>query len=118
MAKLLASRAAVAAIEVTLQVHGGYGFDRDYDVVTLWPMIRLLEIAPIIVRRASDAQRRHDLPTAPDLLEMLVVAAHADIGHPAQRRDRQHAPAALDEGVLQLAAFAECAGRFPCSVGR
>lgn len=47
MAKLLASRAAVAAIEGTLQVHGGYGFDRDYDVVTLWPMIRLLEIAPI-----------------------------------------------------------------------
>ncbi len=47
MAKLLASRAAVAAIEATLQVHGGYGFDRDYDVVTLWPMTRLLEIAPI-----------------------------------------------------------------------
>jgi acyl-CoA dehydrogenase len=47
MAKLLASRAAVAAIEATLQVHGGYAFDRDYDVVTLWPMIRLLEIAPI-----------------------------------------------------------------------
>jgi len=47
MAKLLASRAAVAAIEATLQVHGGYGFDRDTDVVTLWPMIRLLEIAPI-----------------------------------------------------------------------
>ena len=47
MAKLLASRAAVAAIEATLQTHGGYGFDRDYDVVTLWPMIRLLEIAPI-----------------------------------------------------------------------
>jgi len=37
----------VAAIEATLQVHGGYGFDRDYDVVTLWPMTRLLEIAPI-----------------------------------------------------------------------
>ena len=47
MAKLLASRAAVAAIDATLQVHGGYGFDRDYDVVTLWPMTRLLEIAPI-----------------------------------------------------------------------
>lgn len=47
MAKLLASRAAVAAIDATLQVHGGYGFDRDYDIVTLWPMIRLLEIAPI-----------------------------------------------------------------------
>jgi acyl-CoA dehydrogenase len=47
MAKLLASRAAVAAVEAALQTHGGYGFDRDYDIVTLWPMIRLLEIAPI-----------------------------------------------------------------------
>lgn len=47
MAKLLASRAAVAAVEAALQTHGGYAFDRDYDIVTLWPMIRLLEIAPI-----------------------------------------------------------------------
>nr|WP_272918709.1 acyl-CoA dehydrogenase [Malikia spinosa] len=47
MAKLLGSQAAVAAVEAALQTHGGYGFDRDYDVVTLWPMIRLLEIAPI-----------------------------------------------------------------------
>jgi acyl-CoA dehydrogenase len=47
MAKLLAAEAAVAAVDAALQVHGGYGYDRDYDVVTLWPMTRLLEIAPI-----------------------------------------------------------------------
>jgi acyl-CoA dehydrogenase len=47
MAKLLGSQAAVAAVEAALQTHGGYGFDRDYDIITLWPMIRLLEIAPI-----------------------------------------------------------------------
>ena len=47
MAKLLASRAAVAAVEAAIQTHGGYAFDRDYDVVTLWPMVRLMEIAPI-----------------------------------------------------------------------
>ncbi|MDM4771443.1 acyl-CoA dehydrogenase family protein [Solimonas sp. SE-A11] len=47
MAKLLASRAAVAAVEASIQTHGGYAFDRDYDVVTLWPMVRLMEIAPI-----------------------------------------------------------------------
>ncbi len=47
MAKLLGSQAAVAAVEAALQTHGGYGFDRDYDIVTLWPMVRLLEIAPI-----------------------------------------------------------------------
>ncbi|MGQ0501862.1 MAG: acyl-CoA dehydrogenase family protein [Panacagrimonas sp.] len=47
MAKLLASRAGVAAVEAAIQVHGGYAFDRDYDVITLWPMLRLLEIAPV-----------------------------------------------------------------------
>ena len=41
MAKLLASRAAVSAVEAAIQTHGGYAFDRDYDIVTLWPMVRL-----------------------------------------------------------------------------
>lgn len=47
MAKLLASRAAKAAIEAAIQTHGGYAFDRDYDIISLWPMIRLMEVAPI-----------------------------------------------------------------------
>ena len=47
MAKLLASRAAVSAVEAAIQTHGGYAFDRDFDIVTLWPMVRLMEIAPI-----------------------------------------------------------------------
>ena len=47
MAKLLGSRAAVKAVEAALQTHGGYGFDRDYDIITLWPSARLMEIAPI-----------------------------------------------------------------------
>ncbi|MAA73334.1 MAG: acyl-CoA dehydrogenase [Salinisphaeraceae bacterium] len=47
MAKLLGSRAGVKAVEAALQTHGGYAFDRDYDVVTLWPSLRLMEIAPI-----------------------------------------------------------------------
>lgn len=47
MAKLLASRAAREAMDAAIQTHGGYAFDRDYDIITLWPMIRLMEIAPI-----------------------------------------------------------------------
>lgn len=47
MAKLLASRAAAAAMDAAIQTHGGYAFDRDYDLITLWPMIRLMEVAPI-----------------------------------------------------------------------
>lgn len=47
MAKYLASRAATEACDAAIQVHGGYGFDNDYDVATLWPVIRLTQIVPV-----------------------------------------------------------------------
>ena len=41
-AKLLVLQTAVAAVERCAAVNStGYGFDRDYDIVTLWPMVRL-----------------------------------------------------------------------------
>lgn len=46
-AKLLASEAAVDACDAAIQFHGGYGFDADYDVITLWPFARLLKVAPV-----------------------------------------------------------------------
>ena len=47
MAKLLASEAAQEACDIAIQAHGGNAFDTDFDVITLWPMIRLLRVAPI-----------------------------------------------------------------------
>lgn len=47
MAKLLASEACEQAVDIALQAHGGYGFDQDYDVVTLWPFARLMRVAPV-----------------------------------------------------------------------
>lgn len=47
MAKLLASEAADAAVDAAIQVHGGTAFDKDTDLITLWPMIRILRIAPL-----------------------------------------------------------------------
>ncbi|HRE00808.1 MAG TPA: acyl-CoA dehydrogenase family protein [Ilumatobacteraceae bacterium] len=47
MAKLLASEAANAAADAVIQAFGGSAFDQDSDIVTLWPMIRLLRIAPV-----------------------------------------------------------------------
>jgi alkylation response protein AidB-like acyl-CoA dehydrogenase len=47
MAKLLGSKAALAAVEAAIQTHGGSAFVYETDVVTLWPMIRILQIAPI-----------------------------------------------------------------------
>ena len=46
-AKLLSSRAAVEACDAAIQTHGGYGFTDEYDVSTVWPMVRLLEVAPL-----------------------------------------------------------------------
>ena len=46
-AKLLASEAADAACDVAIQAHGGSGFDRGNDLVTIWPQVRLLRVAPI-----------------------------------------------------------------------
>jgi acyl-CoA dehydrogenase len=47
MAKLLASQASLAAIEATMQTHGGHAFVKETDVSTLWPMIRSMQVAPI-----------------------------------------------------------------------
>lgn len=47
MAKLLSSEACDAAVDIAMQSHGGYGFDTDYDVVTLWPFARLMRVAPV-----------------------------------------------------------------------
>ena len=47
MAKLLATRAALAAVEASIQTHGGYGFVVENDVVTLWPMVRTMQFAPL-----------------------------------------------------------------------
>jgi len=47
MAKLLGSRAALAAVEAAIQTHGGSAFVHETDVITLWPMIRILQIAPL-----------------------------------------------------------------------
>ena len=46
-AKLLASTAAVEACDAAIQSHGGYAFDNDVDVATLWSIARLLKIAPV-----------------------------------------------------------------------
>ncbi len=46
-AKLLASTAAVEACDAAIQTHGGYAFDNDVDVHTLWGIARLLKIAPV-----------------------------------------------------------------------
>jgi alkylation response protein AidB-like acyl-CoA dehydrogenase len=47
MAKLLAAEASIRACDLAMEVHGGNGFSEDYDLVTLWPLVRLNRTAPI-----------------------------------------------------------------------
>jgi alkylation response protein AidB-like acyl-CoA dehydrogenase len=47
MTKYLASTAADQAMDAAIQAHGGYAFDLETDLITLWPKIRLGRIAPI-----------------------------------------------------------------------
>ncbi|QGP89795.1 acyl-CoA dehydrogenase [Gordonia sp. 135] len=47
MAKLLGSRAALSAVDSAIQTHGGSAFVYETDIVTVWPMVRVLQIAPL-----------------------------------------------------------------------
>src|SRR5262249_17910298 len=47
MAKYEAAEAAIRAVDLAVEVHGGNGFSREFDVITLWPWVRLLRTAPV-----------------------------------------------------------------------
>ncbi len=47
IAKLSAADAAIRACDLAMEVHGGNGFSEDYDLITLWPLLRLNRTAPI-----------------------------------------------------------------------
>ncbi len=47
IAKCAASEAAYQACDISLQTHGGYGFDRETGIITLWPLILLSRILPL-----------------------------------------------------------------------
>jgi alkylation response protein AidB-like acyl-CoA dehydrogenase len=47
MAKLAAADAALKALDVAIQVHGGNGLASEYGLAHLWGMARLLKIAPV-----------------------------------------------------------------------
>ncbi len=47
MAKLAAVDAALEALDIAIEVHGGNGFTEDYDLVSIWTLCRLLKTAPV-----------------------------------------------------------------------
>ncbi len=47
MARLSAADAAIAALDQSIQIHGGNGLATEYGVATMWGMARLQHIAPV-----------------------------------------------------------------------
>ena len=47
MAKMAAADAGLEACDIAIQAHGGNGFTREYEVVTYWPLLRLIKTAPV-----------------------------------------------------------------------
>jgi len=47
MAKFAAAEAAIEACDLAIEVHGGAGFTGEVDIITLWPLIRMLRTAPV-----------------------------------------------------------------------
>jgi len=47
MAKYAAAEAGIEAVDLAIQVHGGSGFTGETDVITLWPLVRLMRTAPV-----------------------------------------------------------------------
>lgn len=47
MAKMAAADAGLEACDIAIQAHGGNGLTRDFEVITYWPLIRLIKTAPV-----------------------------------------------------------------------
>jgi alkylation response protein AidB-like acyl-CoA dehydrogenase len=63
-AKYLAAEAGFAAADAAMQVHGGYGYSKEYHIERLWREARLWKIAPLSQEMALNflAQRALGLP--------------------------------------------------------
>ena len=47
MAKLSGSEEAFKACDIAIQVHGGGGLTREYDVINISNMVRAMRVAPV-----------------------------------------------------------------------
>ncbi len=45
--KVVAPNVAQAVIDRSIQVHGGAGFTGEIDLITIWPLVRLMRTAPV-----------------------------------------------------------------------
>jgi acyl-CoA dehydrogenase len=63
-AKLIAADAGFAACDAALQVHGGFGYAKEFHIERLWREVRLIKLAPVTQEMALNflAERALELP--------------------------------------------------------
>jgi len=61
MAKYAAAEAALAAVDAAIQTHGGNGLSREYGLLPLWELARLLRIAPVSREMILNHVAQHQL---------------------------------------------------------
>jgi alkylation response protein AidB-like acyl-CoA dehydrogenase len=67
IAKAQATEAALAAVDIAIQAHGGSGFDRDNGLITLWPLILMSRLVPLCNSTIWEtfAEQEYGLPPSP-----------------------------------------------------
>ena len=61
MAKYAAGEAALAALDQSIQTHGGNGMASEYGLADMWGMTRLLRIAPVSREMILNFVAQHSL---------------------------------------------------------
>lgn len=61
MAKFLASRAGMKALDAAIQTHGGNGLAEEYGLADLWSILRLQQVAPVSTQMVLNHIAQHTL---------------------------------------------------------
>ncbi|MEU1953442.1 acyl-CoA dehydrogenase family protein [Nocardia rhamnosiphila] len=61
MAKFLASRAGMKALDTAIQIHGGNGLAEEYGLADLWSIVRLQQVAPVSTQMVLNHIAQHTL---------------------------------------------------------
>jgi alkylation response protein AidB-like acyl-CoA dehydrogenase len=61
MAKFAAGEASLAALDASIQAHGGNGMASEYGLADMWGLVRLLRIAPVSREMVLNYVAQHTL---------------------------------------------------------
>jgi len=80
------------ACDIAIQVHGGNGFTREYEVVNYWPLLRLIKTAPVSREMILNYVGEHVLGFRGAISVDVGVGRRPSLGRPRWTVRRPHAP--------------------------